>query len=1296
MRSRTVPVLLLAGLFVLASLVVAGSPATSRLSEPVASSPVAAASPVPAPTPETVQVAPAFSANSGVRDLGPVAGSAPLDVVVGVAPQNAAGLSAYLTALYLPGSPVYHQFLSVPTLAARYGAAPGALASAQRYFESYGLHVAVSPDRLLLDVDGPATEIGPAFDTVFDAYATDTGRTFVSHPTPAELPGSVPWTGAFGLGNATPLTPDLAPSATEVPLAGPATSCSGGPELAPCQVWGAYNMSATITGGTDGSGQTIGIVDAYDASEPQDQLEEDLALFDTHFSLPSPAVTYLYPVPSNHDLNTTYTQWGDEEALDLQWAHASAPGAAIDMTFSPNPGAGLYEAVDYLVSHQAVNVISMSWGEPDTGVYNAFSSPCLSECNASTDGTYALLAPVLEFAAAEGISVFAATGDCGAADGTSGDATNFPASDPYVTGVGGTVLSVSNSGSWEGETGWSGNATGATSPGCLNQGGSGGGFSPFPRPWWQTGSGLPTGGSTRGAPDVSAVALPGVVIYYGNHSTAVGGTSLATPIWAGITAIADQYTHRELGFLNPTLYQVFRGPDYLSAFHDVTSGNNGYSAGTGWDPVTGIGTPIVAALLPDLTSTPSPPTTLTADLNVSRTAGPAPLTVTFSVGASGGSGPYPVEGVYFGDGTAAFTSGGSVNHTYRAPGVYPAQGYVFDRSGNSSTSSPVAVLVGGGSALSVNLSASSTDPAAGAEVTLTTTVSGGTSPYSYLYSFGDGTYQNWSADSSIAHVYGINGSFCAEVLVNDSSTPPDGGMSLAVPIGVGSAPSPTCAAPPTPLVVTPDLTPGVRDAPAEFPSLFQITGGAGTLSLHYQSSDPYVAACGCTLFRSSGNDSVWLYANESGGPPVVSETNVTVAPPLNVTFAASSTFGAAPLTVDFNATVTGGYEVDPSAVNWSFGNGQTAVGQSEVEVYSDPGTYWAVGHLSDRGHGNASEAFLIDVGPAGPSAVLYLTATIAPAMDVPSGGTVEYAASAHAWDGSSTPANFTWSFGNDVAGYSADVNRTYYAPAEGADSYFVAGTLSATFLSTGANQSVPFALGGFFAVESGGFVPGADALHFSDSTGPDSGPHPLSWTGTSVAAGPGTLGFTWAFGDGTEATGAGASHTYSAPGTYTATLRVTDSWGDQAVDAAGVDVTNGPAAPLALVSSPSVESGPAPLTVTFSAVASGGSGPPYTYAWEFGDGTGADTGNVTYTYDSVGTFTATITVHDAHGAAYNRSYSIVVESPASGGGPVFGFLPRSFSLALLAVVPGVAIAAILVAVSRRARPPTSDRAPSIP
>jgi hypothetical protein len=158
-------------------------------------------------------VAPSYAPPPGVTRLGALPASTPMDVAVGFAPTDPAGLGAVLNAEYAPGSPTFGRFLSASALAERYGPSPAAVAHARAYFAGFGLSVSGSPNDLLLLVRGPSDRIGAAFGTTFDLYRGPSGRTFVSHPTPATLPAGLSVGGAVGLGNATPVVPAvLAPT----------------------------------------------------------------------------------------------------------------------------------------------------------------------------------------------------------------------------------------------------------------------------------------------------------------------------------------------------------------------------------------------------------------------------------------------------------------------------------------------------------------------------------------------------------------------------------------------------------------------------------------------------------------------------------------------------------------------------------------------------------------------------------------------------------------------------------------------------------------------------------------------------------------------------------------------------------------------------------------------------------------------------------------------------------------------------------------------------------------------------
>jgi subtilase family serine protease len=209
---------------------------------------------------------------------------------------------------------------------------------------------------------------------------------------------------------------------------------------------------------------------------------------------------------------------------------------------------------------------------------------------------------ILSQMATQGQSVYAASGDSGAydcGDGVTLDVDN-PANDPYVTGVGGTNLTLS-SGNWSSEKVWSNTLYG--------EGGGGGISKVYAKPSWQTGTGTTNTYSTgkRQVPDVSADADPntGYSIYSAGSWTVYGGTSCAAPLWAGITAVNNQYAAGKgkpnLGQANPTLYSKFNTTQTYAGYHDITSGKNlYYPATTGYDQASGVGTPNAYNLIRDI------------------------------------------------------------------------------------------------------------------------------------------------------------------------------------------------------------------------------------------------------------------------------------------------------------------------------------------------------------------------------------------------------------------------------------------------------------------------------------------------------------------------------------------------------------------------------------------------------------------------------------------------------------------------------------------------------------------------
>lgn len=371
---------------------------------------------------------------------------------------------------------------------------------------------------------------------------------------------------------------------------GAAINCYTPQELAT-----AYDIPTSLTG----AGQTIVIVDAF--GDPT--ISDDLNVFDTVFGLPPANLNILYPEgqPAFDPNNADEVGWSGEIALDVESSHAVAPAATIDLVIAKSDADNdLLGAERFAVDHNLGSVLSQSFGEAE-----------------SCEATPTRIADhrVYAQAAREGISVFASSGDDGAAQPTC-DLSSFiksaglPAADPLVTAVGATSLTAAQTaGTYESETAWN-----------DEFGSSGGGFSQiYQRPFYQARD--RAFGRGRGVPDVSysGDVNNGLLIAWSQGVAAnvgdifiFGGTSAGSPQWAAITALADEAGHHRLGFLNPVLYAIAASPLYHFVFHDVTTGNNsvtladangnpvsitGFPAVRGWDAVTGLGSPDVAHLI---------------------------------------------------------------------------------------------------------------------------------------------------------------------------------------------------------------------------------------------------------------------------------------------------------------------------------------------------------------------------------------------------------------------------------------------------------------------------------------------------------------------------------------------------------------------------------------------------------------------------------------------------------------------------------------------------------------------------
>ena len=360
-----------------------------------------------------------------------------------------------------------------------------------------------------------------------------------------------------------------------------------------------------IPDGWTGKGQRIVVVDAYGSPT----VRADLDVFSQTFGLPKADLNVYYPGGAPQTSTAHRGQplsWAGETSLDVQWAHAIAPDATINLVVAPNNyGNALNVAVKYAVDHDLGDVLSMSYGADEAAIKGRGNNLQLQQSHAN-------------FAAAadKGISLFASSGDDGASNGGPALAAGYPASDPLVTAVGGTNLFASDTGAYQGETVWGDEASCAVHQpfGCtLGPIGATGGApsTVFPVPAYQAGV---NGNAMRTTSDVSynASVYTSVFVYEGFNANPddngfyfYGGTSSGSPQWAAIGALADQQAGHRLGALNPALYAIGTGATHALAFHDVTSGNNawqgpGLDAKVGYDDPTGLGSPDVSNLVGQL------------------------------------------------------------------------------------------------------------------------------------------------------------------------------------------------------------------------------------------------------------------------------------------------------------------------------------------------------------------------------------------------------------------------------------------------------------------------------------------------------------------------------------------------------------------------------------------------------------------------------------------------------------------------------------------------------------------------
>lgn len=519
-----------------------------------------------------------------------------------------AALDALLSDQQNPASARYHQWLSPEQYAAKFGLSSADLTSVTSYLRAQGLTVTtVARSHSFVTVSGAAAQVDHAFGTTLHNLSVD-GEEHVANLTPPLLPATIAGVvrGITGLDDFR-LKPHV--RSRQVPDPKFTSATSGNHFIAPGDFYTIYDLYPLLTSSINGMGVTIAVMGQTDISLT------DIAAFRAASGLSvNPPTIKVYAPGPGVSKNTADIE---EASLDVEWSGAVAPGATILYVNSTDVIAGsLTQSVD----NNLAPIITISYGDCETN----FGTSNLAIYN-----------QLFRQANAQGQTIVGPAGDSGATDcdyqltsAVSGLAVDYPASSPYVTGVGGSMFNEGSGTYFNATNGqYTGSATSYIPEAVWNESASftklaatGGGASTyFNKPSFQIGTGVPND-FARDVPDLSLNAAAGHDGYltcsqgsctngYRNASgnlNVIGGTSASTPAFAGILALLEQKINARVGNANPVLYGLANSNFYTSVFHDITAGTNsspctagstdcpsggsiGYAAGAGYDLATGWG-----------------------------------------------------------------------------------------------------------------------------------------------------------------------------------------------------------------------------------------------------------------------------------------------------------------------------------------------------------------------------------------------------------------------------------------------------------------------------------------------------------------------------------------------------------------------------------------------------------------------------------------------------------------------------------------------------------------------------------
>ncbi|UEP35543.1 peptidase S53 [Burkholderia ambifaria] len=508
----------------------------------------------------------ALRAAGNAVSAAPMSATAAVHVALVLKLNDEAGLNRFIEHARTPGSAGFGAVLTAAQIAAQYAPTTAQVATVKAYLASKGFtNIKVADNNMIVEADAPAGVISGVFQTTLVPVAMADGTSTHINTAPETVPDAISGVvrGVLGLDTATRLRPNFvrASNAAAAPTANASPTISAvtvGHN--PTQFPGIYSVGSTPTA----ANTTIGIIAEGDVT----QSVIDLATFESHNQLPAVPVSVIHAGLASADTSA-----------NIEWS--------LDSQTIVGMSGGLKQLNFYVAR-------SFAWSDIALAINRAVSDNTARVINMSIGGCEnwaptAAIDTLFQLAVAQGQTFSVSSGDSGSvAYGCNGTSVQYPATSPYVVAVGGTTLYTNGNGNYVGETAWES---------------SGGGISGFePIPSWQSNVPALKGRASRGMPDLAFDADPnsGAQIIVGGQLETVGGTSLSAPLFSATWArLLSGSCTTSLGFAAPRIYSV--QSTTASIFHDITNGSNGaYSAGSGWDFVTGWGTPNVSLLYSSL------------------------------------------------------------------------------------------------------------------------------------------------------------------------------------------------------------------------------------------------------------------------------------------------------------------------------------------------------------------------------------------------------------------------------------------------------------------------------------------------------------------------------------------------------------------------------------------------------------------------------------------------------------------------------------------------------------------------